>query len=59
MAGVRNDVPKSAAAHSMVEACLFQIRVKPEVLEVCMESLLNFAGDLAVRDVCGNDIPIS
>jgi hypothetical protein len=43
----------------MVEACLFQLRLKPEVLEVCMESLLKFAGDLAVRDVCGNDIPIS
>jgi hypothetical protein len=43
----------------MVEACLFQHCVKLEVLELCMESLLKFAGDLAVRDVCGNDIPIS
>jgi hypothetical protein len=30
----------------MVEACLFQLRVKPEVLEVCMESLLNSRGIL-------------
>jgi len=40
----------------MVEACLFQLLVKPEVLELCIGSLLKFAGDLAVRDVCGNDI---